>query len=63
MKKDFCAGDIVQLKSGGPKMTVVSVDAIGEARVHTSWFAGSKLSHGNFRPESLIHYEEPSKSK
>jgi uncharacterized protein YodC (DUF2158 family) len=61
--KEFKAGDMVQLKSGGPKMTVVEVSNIVDKVVRTSWFAGSKLSHGNFSPASIIHYVEPSKAK
>ncbi|RTQ52312.1 DUF2158 domain-containing protein [Hymenobacter gummosus] len=55
----FKPGDIVQLKSGGPKMTVERKDGFrislpGEAdKVDCQWFVGNKLQHGSFYPESL----------
>lgn len=49
---DFETGDIVQLLSGGPRMTVQEWDRVRE-HVHCQWFAGSKLSWGTFPPESL----------
>jgi len=57
----FKIGDIVQLKSGGPKMTVTGFpDAMiaslgGEKNVvHTSWFAGSKKESGAFPVDALV---------
>ena len=38
-------GDLVQLKSGGPVMTVHRVSAKG-ARVQCKWFTGAKLKEG-----------------
>jgi uncharacterized protein YodC (DUF2158 family) len=46
-------GDIVQLKSGGPKMTVKSSHGV-EDDVHCQWFAGSKLEEGWFPPDSVV---------
>jgi uncharacterized protein YodC (DUF2158 family) len=46
----FNTGDIVQLKSGGPRMTVAETDQWG---VTCQWFAGSKLSRGKFREDQL----------
>ena len=61
MASVFKIGDIVQLKSGGPKMTVTNLpDALmsslgGEKNIiHTSWFAGSKKESGAFPVEALI---------
>jgi uncharacterized protein YodC (DUF2158 family) len=54
MATPFKIGDIVQLKSGGPKMTVTNVTDIGGPSVSAKWFAGAKLEHGQFPPESLI---------
>ncbi|MER8979267.1 DUF2158 domain-containing protein [Mesorhizobium sp. M0870] len=54
---NFTVGEIVQLKSGGPKMTVVSVHAGGNDSIQTTWFAGAKKEGGYFPPEAL---ERPS---
>jgi uncharacterized protein YodC (DUF2158 family) len=57
----FKVGEIVQLRSGGPKMTVTAVhtsDSLSlrsdSASYSTSWFAGAKLEHGRFPEESLM---------
>ena len=55
----FTVGDIVQLKSGGPKMTVISV---GPDSIWATWFAGSKNERAKFPPVSLQAVkDEPSK--
>lgn len=56
----FKEGEIVQLKSGGPKMTVKSVSAMGikKDELFCQWFAGSKLNTGYFTQESLIKVVE-----
>ena len=46
----FKAGDVVQLKSGGPLMTVGEVD--GES-VHCRWFNGSEEKASSFPAELL----------
>ncbi len=53
MAEKFKPGDVVQLKSGGPKMTVKEFDEqMGE--VHAIWFAGAKHEEGWFPPEALV---------
>jgi uncharacterized protein YodC (DUF2158 family) len=52
----FKEGDIVQLKSGGPKMTVTGFSTSGY--LYCKWFAGSKLQDGSFNPESLEAVKE-----
>jgi uncharacterized protein YodC (DUF2158 family) len=43
------AGDIVQVKSGGPQMTATSVaDRYGTPTVWCSWFEGTKANEGTF---------------
>ena len=59
MTEKFKIGDIVQLKSGGPKMTVTNVL---ERVVHTAWFAGSKKEMGAFPFEAVMTYQEEKKS-
>ena len=60
---EFKEGDIVKLKSGGPKMTVVASGVRGH--IPCQWFAGSKLDNANFRPDTLVHVpdEKPVKGK
>ncbi len=44
-------GDIVQLKSGGPNMTVVVITS--KTNVFCSWFAGAKHERANFNVDAL----------
>ncbi len=71
MKQTYKTGDIVQLKSGGPKMAVnryVESDIIDDAvdgpkdgpHVVCQWFAGAKLERGTF-PEQSLQPVEPDK--
>lgn len=56
----FKKGDIVQLKSGGPAMTVDEPEtSMGDAVV--KWFAGSKMESARVDPESLQPYVDPKK--
>lgn len=55
----FKVGDIVQLKSGGPKMTVVR--EASAVTVDCSWFAGAKHERANFHVESLTEPKEDKK--
>ena len=62
-KKVFDVGDIVRLKSGGPRMTVETVlepdiqDILNRENrgntYHCQWFAGSKLQIGEFTEHSI----------
>lgn len=48
-------GDVVKLKSGGPTMTIHSIDKSG-GWINCQWFAGDKLDkleNGYFSPDSL----------
>jgi uncharacterized protein YodC (DUF2158 family) len=47
----FKVGDIVQLKSGGPAMTV---DEDQGTHVWTTWFAGAKREKGRFAVQTLV---------
>ncbi|MBB4515850.1 YodC family protein [Paraburkholderia fungorum] len=53
MAQTFKVGDIVQLKSGGPEMTVNSVPTGGGTYYQCQWFAGKKLESGHFPSDSL----------
>lgn len=59
MEMKLKLGDIVQLKSGGPKMTVTKVL---ERYIHTAWFAGSKSESGIFPFQAVILYQEDNKN-
>ena len=55
MKSDeVTVGKVVQLKSGGPKMTVKGRDMLMNGLIKCQWFAGKKLEAGHFEPETLI---------
>jgi uncharacterized protein YodC (DUF2158 family) len=47
-------GSVVKLKSGGPDMTVTSIDREqGKTFVFCAWFVGTKSEKGHFPPEAL----------
>ncbi|QHV98690.1 DUF2158 domain-containing protein [Spirosoma endbachense] len=65
---------LVQLKSGGPIMTVKSfgqklesgnplsaMRSDDESQVNCEWFTGSALTHGTFAAASLAFVSEPNK--
>ena len=61
---DFKTGDIVQLKSGGPKMTIKDpIDPNLTEDVLCQWFAGHKLESGYFPRESLNKIVDTEKSE
>jgi uncharacterized protein YodC (DUF2158 family) len=65
-KSKFKAGDLVQLKSGSPPLTVEDPDfhdARGFMGIRCTWFAGKKHEIGYFQPETLIDYTPPETKK
>lgn len=54
-KDTFQVGDIVELKSGGPPMTVVSRSGmpLGSDIVNCAWFGGRKMETGSFPAGAL----------
>lgn len=58
--QEIGVGTIVQLKSGGPKMTCV--EGHGE-RIVCQWFAGGNLKRGIFPDSSLIIVNESESDK
>lgn len=63
MANIFNAGDVVNLVSGGPDMTVekvrneplVAPNVVPEIRVHCVWFSeGGAFAFGNFSPDVLV---------
>ncbi len=58
--KKFKAGDLVQLKSGGPKMVVEKfLEYGGEYRC--TWFAGAKHNREDFAEEAIELYSDEKK--
>lgn len=58
MADAFKPGDIVQLKSGGPSMTV---SELKNGQYHCQWFKGASKESAYFREETLKMYEAPKK--
>jgi uncharacterized protein YodC (DUF2158 family) len=52
MAQIFNVGDVVELKSGGPKMTVATVND-PPGKVWCQWFDGKKKDSGTFAMETL----------
>lgn len=66
MAEAFKIGDIVKLKSDGPRMTVTGVDNIifgGTRQVHTAWFTGRKKESASFPCDALELVAEEAKTK
>ena len=60
-KAIYSVGDIVKLKSGGPVMTIHSVNDTftGEKVEYTcKWFSGSKLQNGTFEERAIDSVEQ-----
>jgi uncharacterized protein YodC (DUF2158 family) len=53
--KRFEIGEIVQLRSGGPRMTVHSLDSDGE--IVCQWFEGNEVHEENFPNDVLKRIE------
>ena len=62
MADAFKSGDIVQLKSGGPGMTVTRVVDGGKV-LHTSWFAGKKNKTASFPIEAVVPFKDEEQKK
>jgi uncharacterized protein YodC (DUF2158 family) len=63
MADEFKPGDVVELKSGGPKMTVAKIGpvAMGSSKLEVwcEWFDGSKKTKDHFMPASLQISSDP----
>lgn len=55
MAAPFAPGDVVQLKSGGPQMTVELIDDTG--MVACTWMDGTKLERRSFVAATLTIYK------
>lgn len=54
MEAKFKVGDVVQLKSGGTRMTIEEVD---DDQVACTWFERKKLERATFIAGALIKYQ------
>lgn len=57
MADGFEKGDVVRLKSGGPKMTVHG-EKHRSSQLICVWFDGSERKYASFAPESLKKMDE-----
>lgn len=60
MADEFNTGDVVQLKSGGPLMTIESVknnDTSGRPTVYCTWFEKDEQKRGHFPLVGVETYE------
>jgi uncharacterized protein YodC (DUF2158 family) len=66
MSAKFSPGDIVQLKSGGPAMTIAKInnDSLsGEFKgYYCEWFKGASKERAHFDEETLQTYVAPKKA-
>jgi len=65
MAAKFSPGDIVQLKSGGPAMTISKVtenDFSSRLGYQCEWFKGASKEHAYFEEETLKPYVAPLKT-
>lgn len=62
MAAKFKPGDIVQLKSGGPAMTVSEEDDYSRSAFYCVWFKGASKERGSFPADILKLYEAPKKA-
>jgi uncharacterized protein YodC (DUF2158 family) len=54
---NFKIGDVVKLKSGGPSMTVSSLESNGE--LWCVWFANNESKGTGFKPDMLEPVKKP----
>ena len=62
MDQKFKPGDLVQLKSGGPKMTVEILDKSRDQEANIAicvWFVGSTLKRETFFENVIKPYKSP----
>jgi uncharacterized protein YodC (DUF2158 family) len=60
---EFKIGDVVILKSGGPRMTIQNIgeylSIFHKQALSCIWFEGAKKNEDIFHPDSVEHYERP----
>ena len=61
MADSFNEGDVVELKSGGPAMTVLATPKSGDKYYTCVWFKGASREQGRFPASSMKKYVAPKK--
>ena len=56
-------GDVVQLKSGGPWMTITYIDPDNKNDIWCEWFTAETASRAGFHADALITKEEVEASR
>lgn len=59
MNGNFQVGDVVQLKSGGPHMTVSLIRSDDDGRVECTWFDAKGIECGSVFAPALLKKVEP----
>ena len=59
MSKKFQPGDVVRLKSGGPKMTVRGYDPIDGEEVTCEWMSNNAIQERSFHQSTLELFVNP----
>ena len=54
---EFRVGDVVQLKSGGPRMTITSINE-ENGLLSTTWFDGTRQEKDSFPLGAVLHAEK-----
>lgn len=57
MPNNFKVGEVVQLKSGGPAMTVDELAS--SVRYRCVWFKGASREQGTFAEDTLVKFTPP----
>lgn len=60
---EWKVGDVVQLKSGGPAMTVTAVGLRSGASIQCHWFTDDITKFDTFPPDALKAYENTTTTK
>jgi len=59
-QRDFKPGDVVQLKSGGPRMVIDAISAVQAPPLYCTWFDKDRKCYQGYRfvATSLKYYKQ-----